>query len=61
MNKAKGEAAAAAVPEVVTTPVVEAAVTEAEVTVVSYWSSAAASRARHGVSLVHARSVLPGA
>src|SRR5688572_11082131 len=39
---------------------IRSAVTDAAVTGVSYWSSAEASSARHGVSRVQARSVLPG-
>ena len=38
---------------------IRSAVTEAAVTFWGCWSRAAASRARHGVSRVHARSVLP--
>ena len=39
---------------------IRSAVTDAEVTAVSYWSRAEASSARQGVSRVQARSVLPG-
>ena len=39
---------------------IRSAVTDAEVAAVSYWSRAEASSARQGVSLVQARSVLPG-
>ena len=38
---------------------IRSAVTDADVTFSGYWSSAAASSARHGVIRVQARSVLP--
>ena len=40
---------------------IRSAVTVADLTLSGCWSSAAASRARHGVSRVQARSVVPGA